>query len=51
LFAHSLNEWQVESVILGVSRGSLSAEKFRYIDKLPVEIFCFKKISNTAGEM
>jgi precorrin-6Y C5,15-methyltransferase (decarboxylating) len=51
LFAHSLNEWQVESVILGVSRGSLSAEKFRYIDKLPVEIFCFNKISNTAGEM
>lgn len=50
-FAQTLNEWQVESVILGVSRGSLSANKLRYIDKLPVEVFCFKKICDATGKM
>lgn len=51
LFAQTLKEWQVESVMLGVSRGSLSAKKLTYIDKLPVEVFCFRKISSTAGEI
>jgi hypothetical protein len=36
--------------MLGVSRGSFVAEKLCYVDKLPVEIFCFKKISSAAGE-
>ena len=51
LFAQTLNEWQVESVMLGVSRGSLVVKELRYIDKLPVEIFCFKKVASAAGEM
>jgi precorrin-6Y C5,15-methyltransferase (decarboxylating) len=49
-FAKTLTKWQVESVMLGVSRGSFVAEKLCYVDKLPVEIFCFKKISSAAGE-
>jgi precorrin-6Y C5,15-methyltransferase (decarboxylating) len=50
-FAQTLNKCQVESVMLGVSRGSLVEKKISYIDKLPVEIFCFKKISSAVGEM
>ena len=49
LFSQTLSEWQVESVILAVSRGRLSTEKLSYIEKLPVTVFCFKKTPNTIG--
>ncbi len=49
-FAQTLDDWQVESVMLSVSRGGLLEKKLRYIDKLPVEVFCFTKICNAAGK-